>query len=124
MKLVIKRLVYTPISTTGEMTIDGAHFCYTIERPREDKDGHPCIPAGVYETERHISPHLEYEVLRLLDVPGRSEILIHKANWASQLLGCIAVGRDLGKDFIGESKIAFDALMEKTKDQPVEVDIS
>lgn len=34
-----------------------------------------------------------YEVLKVRD---RSAILIHSANWASELLGCLSLGRSIG----------------------------
>ncbi len=134
MILKVRRETFSPKSTIGDMAVDGQHFCYTLERPRADlgtpetlkgPDGlaHPCIPAGIYKTERFNSPHFSTMVLRLIDVPGRTNILIHPANWAYQLEGCIAVGAQKGLDYIGSSRAAFDALMEKTAGQDVEVDI-
>lgn len=67
--------------------------CYTLERPAEGD--HPCIPAGVYQVEW--LPHPQHgDCYELLNVPKRTAILIHSANWYDQLLGCIAPGRSIG----------------------------
>jgi hypothetical protein len=44
------------------------------------------------------------DVIRLKGVPGRSNILIHPANYVSQLRGCIAIGLD-GADINGDGLI-------------------
>ncbi len=50
-----------------------------------------CIPAGVYTVVRHDSPS-KGECFWIKDVPNRTHILIHVANWAHELMGCIAPG--------------------------------
>jgi hypothetical protein len=133
--LSIKRQTFTPKSTIGTLFIDGLFFCYTIERPRADigtpatllgPDGqnHPCIPAGVYQTKKVVYDHLNLLCFELQNVPGRTSILIHPANFASQLLGCIAPGQTNGVDTVGQSDNAYVQLMGKTANQDVIVDIS
>jgi hypothetical protein len=39
------------------------------------------------------SPKFKRDLWRLVDVPGREAILIHTANYARQLNGCIGVGK-------------------------------
>lgn len=46
-----------------------------------------------------------------IDVPNRTDIEIHPANYPSQLLGCIAVGESIDGDALGNSKSAFGHLM-------------
>lgn len=80
-----------PLGTFGE--IDTGRFKYpTLERPSTGE--HPCVPLGEYDVDwtddgRHPKHNPCYEVM---DVPGRTAILIHAANWYQQLLGCIAPG--------------------------------
>jgi hypothetical protein len=80
-----------PLGTFGE--IDTGKFKYpTLERPATGD--HPCIPAGSYDVDwtddgRHPQHNPCYEVM---NVPGRTAILIHAANWYQELLGCIAPG--------------------------------
>lgn len=70
--------------------------CFTLELPwRGNKTNESCIPAGVYAYKRIVSPAAMKPVLRLEGVPGRTLVNIERANHTRQLLGCIAVGRDL-----------------------------
>ena len=71
-------------------------ICHTIERPwLNNKPNISCIPAGIYTISPVDSPKfgLTYEVK---DVIGRTHILFHKANIASELEGCIAPCTDFG----------------------------
>lgn len=79
-------------------------FVHTLELPdRDNARGRSCIPAGEYECVWHQSPSKGW-CYSVLDVPGRSHILIHAANfagdeslgWESELLGCIAPGQRRG----------------------------
>lgn len=59
-----------------------------------------CIPAGIYSVIKHNSPKFG-PCFWIQDVPDRSEILMHPANFHYQLLGCIAPGTkhfDIDKD--------------------------
>lgn len=51
------------------------------------------IPVGEYEAVKHVSPRFG-ECLWLQDVPNRSEILVHRGNYHSDILGCILIGED------------------------------
>lgn len=75
--------------------------CFTLELPWKDNQRRiSCIPEGEYKAVKHRSPKFG-ESVWIKDVPNRSEILIHPANYVRQLLGCIAVGSDL-KDIDGD----------------------
>lgn len=71
-----------------------------IERPWK-KNAHEvsCIPEGTYKLAPHHTEHWP-DVIELLDVPGRTGILIHPANLASELRGCIAPGMHHGDSLI------------------------
>ena len=97
--------------TYGVLLNEGIPFALTLERPwLENMPNVSCIPAGVYKAIRHVSPKFG-EVFWLQDVPGRSEILIHRGNVASQSEGCILLGeafnRVMGQDGITQSAEAF-----------------
>jgi len=64
----------------------------TLELPwRNNKRLRSCIPARTYRVERR--KHWRFgETFLVLNVPNRSGIYLHRANWLSQLLGCIALG--------------------------------
>jgi hypothetical protein len=61
-----------------------------------------CIPYGEYSCEKkEATAAIPYQHVTVLNVRDRSGIAIHKANYASQLRGCIAVGDkhvDINKD--------------------------
>jgi len=71
--------------------------CHTVELPdRQNQVGVSCIPEGTYSVQKEKpNKHFNYVHFSVLNVPGRSGILIHIANYVSQLKGCIAPGRDL-----------------------------
>jgi hypothetical protein len=60
--------------------------------------------------------------LWIQDVPGRSEILIHKGNYYTDILGCVLIGTglsDINKDGITDvvsSKTAITELLSYLKD--------
>ena len=89
-------------------TVDARPFCYGVELPWNDnRRGLSCIPPGEYEAELYESPK-HGRVYQLIDVPGRSNIQIHAANFGdlrdkdgdgdregNQLEGCLAPGDDI-----------------------------
>ena len=93
-------------STIGELFIDGRKKSYTIERPWKDNERRvSCIPEGCYEIglkmygrwhEKWKDKSWYKGVLILKDTLPRTEILIHTANYAHQLNGCIAPGVSVG----------------------------
>lgn len=60
-----------------------------------------CIPKGTYTCRYTLSPSFQKHTYEILNVPGRAGIRIHSANYASQLLGCVALGsalKDINND--------------------------
>jgi hypothetical protein len=104
-------------STIGKMSIDGVFECYTLEDvTREQKIvGVTAIPAGDYKVIINMSNRFQRLLPLVLDVPGFSGIRIHPGNKAEDTEGCILVGNTAGEDFIGNSRIAFNALFEKMR---------
>ena len=121
MKIEIKRLHKTANSTIGEMTINGVWECYTledIERTVKIKS-ETAIPKGTYKIIINQSNRFKRLLPLLLDVPNFEGVRIHAGNTNHDTEGCILVGRTRSKDFIGQSKKAFDSLftkMQKAKD--------
>lgn len=105
MKIIsLHRWAQNTKATHGRLTVDGhARGWLTVERPATDV-AHPCIPPGTYRLKLGMyyggdgvgGAHPDYPAYEVLGVPGRSLIKIHGANQASQLLGCIAPGLELG----------------------------
>lgn len=82
-------------ATMGEITLDGHHLCWSMELPwRDNEHANSCIPPGVYALGHHWREIGGMETLILSPTEPRAGILIHVANWPSQIEGCIAVGQD------------------------------
>jgi hypothetical protein len=105
MKIVtIKRTSMGDDGTFGTLEVDGETFV-TGELPwRDNKCGRSCIPAGVYAVSWEPSGKYghKYEVQ---GVAGRSDILLHAANFVgdrdkgrkAQVDGCIALGGSISR---------------------------
>lgn len=94
--VIIKRLRYLPCCTLGGMAFEDEFFS-TMERPtRGNEPNVSCIPVGEY----HLFPKYyyrgKYMAYEVLDVPGRTHILLHRGNYASDVQGCIAIGERVG----------------------------
>lgn len=88
----------------GVLSIDGSAFgCFTVENLEHQ------IPAGYYPVEFTYSPEFN-QILPLIDVPMRTAIRIHPANFPKQLLGCIAVGDKEEPDAVDNSRVTFNQL--------------
>ena len=110
----LTRNKFTDAGTFGDWLSDTGFKCVTLERLKLGEHG--CIPAGTYICElRYSNAHKTQDygygkgmVYGLKDVPGRTDVEIHSANWAVpiktetepehlQLLGCIAPGAAISK---------------------------
>ncbi len=116
MKLVLERFAYSPMGTFGKLRVAGKEW-FTVERPwKDNRRNVSCIPEGWYRIERATFIRGGYKTFLLQDVPGRSEILIHRANTMDDLAGCIAPGMRLGwvngKWAVVETRKAFREFME------------
>lgn len=81
-------------ATVGRMVLDGSLECYTLEPPVTGVP-HPCIAAGRYRLDLRPSARFHRPMLHLEDRYGRSGILIHAGNTASDTHGCILLGESL-----------------------------
>jgi hypothetical protein len=96
LRLVIERLLSNSRGTWGVAQLWMGplkiYACYTIELPWHlNKRKISCIPKGSYKAGLQHSPKFGRE-LWYIDVPDRDGIMIHPANYISQLEGCIALG--------------------------------
>lgn len=100
--ILLQRKEDTKDGLFGVLFILGKEFCVTVERMKKSKTHLP-IPAGVYKLEPHSGTKYKDVVALVNEQFGvyhwpskkakRSAILIHPANFQSQLKGCIALGR-------------------------------
>ncbi|SRR5579875_275748 len=116
MNLELQRDSQTTRGTTGRLFLDGAQFCFTLERPPASfGEEHPCIAAGTYRVVLYESAHFGRMMPLLLDVSGRSGIEIHWGNYVSDFKGCIGVGASRstlpdGSPAIWNTRLTFDRL--------------
>lgn len=107
MEVLLKRDYKGKDCTLGKMYF-GDNFVETLELPWKNNTTQiSCIPDGEYEVEKTYSPSFKKQLWLIKNVPNRSGIRIHSANFVSELLGCIAPGlsrHDLNKDGIIDMK--------------------
>lgn len=127
MELIHIRFNQTPDSTIGRYFL-GKFECYCLEDGfRDPKEyGKTRIPAGRYPlvlrehggfyeryTREYKQPH---PVLEIKDVPGFTDVLIHKGNLVTDTLGCHLLGTTYtlqnGVYQVAESKKAYDKFHE------------
>ena len=85
-------------ATLGCFRVQGtkAPLFWTVERPWLNNEvGKSCIPEGRYLV-KPFSGMKYKDVYEVTNVVGRTAILLHAANKASQLQGCIAPGLSTG----------------------------
>ena len=109
--------------TFGRMYLPSGQILYTCERPwMGNQPSVSCIPEGEYTLLKRESPVVvrstdgKYiEGWEVCEVPGRTYIMIHPANWPHQLQGCISVGvrytKIMDKLGVSHSRDAFDIFM-------------
>ena len=118
--LFLKRHLRDASCTMGRLTLANVSW-HTIERPWVNgpgpggMKGTSCVPAGRYRLEPHSSDahprtfalvapslgvyHWPWEVPKSVSPElVRTVCLIHAANWAAELRGCIAPGKDAKRD--------------------------
>lgn len=82
--------------TQGVLLFNGKHIADSVEPPWANNARFiSCIPDGVYKIEWKETGH-SWPCFEVHDVPGRDSILIHPANTAGELEGCIALGTKYG----------------------------
>lgn len=133
MIIKLKRFSYGEYETEGKLIIGDEIFA-TIEQPwTPNPNGAPggkpfesCVPDGMYRLLPFVRPKNDREVFILSNPDngvyqwprdhepgsGRDLCLIHRANWARQIQGCVAPGlkRQAMIDPNGESKYAVQAV--------------
>jgi len=122
MKLELKRFEFGDTFTIGKFYINGIYHAYSLEdKVREGKklNGQTAIPTGTYDVIVDVSARFGKSLPHILNVPNFTGVRIHAGNTSKDTEGCILLGHTwAGKDFIGNSKIAFDSFfkqLEKAK---------
>jgi len=101
----IERFCASPMGVFGEVMENGHHIAYSIEQPWNDNiPFHSCIPAGQYSLVNHdgtkykntfvfFAPELDVHLSK--HDTGRYACVMHPANRAQELSGCMAFGASL-----------------------------
>lgn len=130
MKLRIKRTFRGADYTIGQLYVDGAYFCDTLEDTdrglhsgmsadavKERKvSGRTAIPEGTYKVTVARSPRFGRDLPKLHGVPGFSGILIHAGNSHTDTSGCILVGENRAKGRVLNSRHWEGLLLEALRD--------
>lgn len=117
--------INSPVTGTfGKLRLPDGKTLYTVERPwKGNKPSESCIPDGVYTLRKRRSGVVErsskgkyLEGWEVCDVPGRTYIMNHPANWPTDVEGCIGYGKTYGlidgRLAVGHSQDAFDLFMQ------------
>lgn len=119
MLIEVKRFEFKDTYTVGKMYIDNIYECYTLEdvvRTGAKVNGQTAIPTGTYNLIINHSNRFNRDLPLLENVPNFTGVRIHAGNTSAHTEGCILVGTTwTGKDFIGNSRVAFNKLFEKLK---------
>ncbi len=111
--ITINRTETTSQTTMGtlEVTVNGhAKFQgYSLEPSGSNR--YRRLPTGDYGAYVYFSPHFHKNVLRLRGTAPMTGVEIHPGNIWKDTHGCILPGRTQSKDFIGQSRNAFNAIM-------------
>lgn len=93
----------------GKLIMPSNFAFATVERPWKDNArGVSCIPPGEYSMIFTLSARFHKKLYILENVPDRSGIRIHAANYPHELEGCIALGLTHGPRMVHSSRIAMD----------------
>lgn len=120
--ITVQRQHFFPNAIIGDLSVNGAHQCFTLELPLESDglqnvQGKTAIPAGAYDLTIDFSNRFSRLMPHVLDVPGRSGIRIHYGNSDVNTEGCLLVGSTAEPpDWVGDSRLAFDAFFNLLSD--------
>jgi len=119
MLIEVKRLEFKDTHTVGKLYINGVYECFTLEdavRNGTKIIGKTAIPIGTYKLIIDASTRFKQDMPHILDVPNFTGVRIHSGNTSADTDGCILLGSTwAGKDFIGNSKIAYKKFFDKLK---------
>lgn len=103
-------------ATLGELYVDGAFECFTLEDEVHSGPkvaGATAIPAGEYPVQISYSRRFRHRLPLLVGVPEFQGVRIHAGNTAADTQGCILVGRSADGPALLYSRAALLALREK-----------
>ncbi len=120
--LTIKRIAGNKEGTFGVLLCGDIPFALTAELPwKFNAINVSCIPADEYQCRLYMSPHFGL-CLKIMKVPGRTDILFHKGNIPlKDSRGCVVVGEQFeplsGQQAVTHSGKGFGEFMAMCKDK-------
>lgn len=114
--MILTRFAQFEDVTIGRLDYAGQEF-FTVERPwKDNKPNISSIPDGTYKMGRVNSPKFGEDMWEIMEVPGRTHILIHVANTADNVLGCIGLGNTVYSTLrgVGSSRNAINKFYDLT----------
>lgn len=114
----LDRIIQNEKGVAGTLYRNDEIIAATLEPPLT-REKHPAIPPGTYPLHWTLSPRLHTWTPRLMDVPGRSGILIHAGNTIDDTEGCILVGEKWAEGqrfFLSQSRRAKDRVYAMVKE--------
>lgn len=117
----------------GRLVFPSGYEIMTLERPWVDnKPEISCIPADMYEVKyrdsdltKRLTSGKHTKTFQIVDVEGRTNIMIHIGNFIKNSLGCVLVGmshgRASGEDTVWSSAKAFEIFIEKMLTEEIEL---
>lgn len=120
MKVEVKRTFKGTEYTIGQLYIDGAYFCDTLEdtvRNGEKIAGKTAIPSGTYKVKKTMSPRFKTVLPEILNVPNFTGVRIHSGNTAKDTDGCLLLGLNKAKGAVLCSKNAMAFFMDRTPNE-------
>jgi hypothetical protein len=117
-RAVLTRYGYFPWATVGEIVVPGTSFRGAVlELPwRDNSPNVSCVLAALYKMKRDTFKG-KYVNYKILDVPGREAIELHRGNTVADTRGCPLIGSTAivktaeRSAVLAESTKAFNAFM-------------
>lgn len=84
--------------TFGVWLIDKQVFCVTLEpKDEENAPNISSIPAQQYICKKRYSAKFDIMTFEIMDVPERTDVILHPLNIVSQTKACIGLAQHFGK---------------------------
>lgn len=95
--VILRRAFQNKEVTLGMLQIKDIEHkpIYTLENPQRETSADSLIPAGLYHCEPYSGTKYK-SVYKVMNVPGRTDILFHWGNWEFDTEGCILLGLGSG----------------------------
>lgn len=123
MEMLLKRQWFTGHATTGEILVDGAETCFTLELPTVTGAEPPrgAIPAGEYtvrltKSKRALegtlwSPEADGSLPLIEGLAGHEGLRMHAGNTVRDTIGCTMVGEAIAGETLVRSRKALTTIV-------------